>query len=89
MRPAVNRPTTAENGGLRRSLTGRQLSMIGLGGAIGTGLFLGSSLAITQAGPATVIAYVVCALVAFVIAWALAEMVSVHPDAGSFGAVAQ
>lgn len=89
MRPAVDRPSTAENGGLRRSLTGRQLSMIGLGGAIGTGLFLGSSLAITQAGPATVIAYAVCALVAFVIAWALAEMVSVHPDAGSFGAVAQ
>ncbi|WP_037064247.1 amino acid permease [Pseudonocardia acaciae] len=89
MRPAVDRPSTAENGGLRRSLTGRQLSMIGLGGAIGTGLFLGSGLAIKQAGPGTVIAYVLCALVAFVIAWALAEMVSVHPEAGSFGAVAR
>jgi len=63
--------------------------MIGLGGAIGTGLFLGSSLAISQAGPATIIAYLVCALVALVIAWALAEMVVVHPDAGAFGAVAQ
>jgi len=62
--------------------------MIGLGGAIGTGLFLGSSLAISQAGPATIIAYVVCALVALVIAWALAEMVVVHPEAGAFGAVA-
>lgn len=73
---------------LRRTLTGRQLSMIGLGGAIGTGLFLGSALAISQAGPATVVAYALCALVAFVIAWALAEMVVVHPEAGSFGAIA-
>ncbi len=62
--------------------------MIGLGGAIGTGLFLGSALAISQAGPGTIIAYGVCALVAFVVAWALAEMVVVHPEAGSFGAIA-
>ena len=75
--------------GLQRRLGSRQIAMIGLGGAIGTGLFLGSSLAISQAGPATIIAYVVCALVALVIAWALAEMVVVHPDAGAFGAVAQ
>jgi len=74
--------------GLQRRLGSRQIAMIGLGGAIGTGLFLGSSLAISQAGPATIIAYVVCALVALVIAWALAEMVVVHPDAGAFGAVA-
>ncbi|CCH31930.1 amino acid permease [Actinosynnema sp. NPDC047251] len=74
--------------GLWRALTGRQVGMIGLGGAIGTGLFLGSGLAISRAGPATIVAYAVCALVAFVIAWALAEMVVVHPRAGSFGAVA-
>lgn len=75
--------------GLKRALTGRQLSMMGLGGAIGTGLFLGSSLAISAAGPATVIAYVVCALIALVIGWALAEMTSVHPAAGSFGSIAR
>lgn len=74
--------------GLKRSLTGRQIAMIGLGGAIGTGLFLGSSLAISQAGPATIVAYVVCALVALVIAWALAEMAVVHPKAGAFGSIA-
>ncbi|WP_433274666.1 amino acid permease [Actinosynnema sp. CS-041913] len=62
--------------------------MIGLGGAIGTGLFLGLALAISYAGPATILAYAICALVAFVIAWALAEMVVVHPEAGSFGAIA-
>ncbi|TDD46379.1 amino acid permease [Nonomuraea terrae] len=62
--------------------------MIGLGGAIGTGLFLGSSLAISQAGPATILAYVICAGVALVIGWSLAEMVVVHPEAGAFGAIA-
>ncbi|GAA5161283.1 amino acid permease [Pseudonocardia eucalypti] len=89
MHPAGDRPSTTQETGLRRALTGRQLSMIGLGGAIGTGLFLGSGLAISHAGPATVLAYAACALVAFVLAWALAEMVTVHPEAGSFGAVAQ
>jgi L-asparagine transporter-like permease len=74
---------------LHRSLTGRQLSMIGLGGAIGTGLFLGSSLAISSAGPATIIAYATCALIALVIGWALAEMAVVHPAAGSFGTIAR
>jgi L-asparagine transporter-like permease len=74
---------------LHRSLTGRQLSMIGLAGAIGTGLFLGSSLAISSAGPATIVAYVACALIALVIGWALAEMSVVHPAAGSFGTIAR
>lgn len=73
---------------LHRRLSRRQLTMIGLGGAIGTGLFLGSSLAISQAGPATILAYMIVALVALVIAWALAEMVTVHPTAGAFGTVA-
>ena len=73
---------------LHRRLTSRQLAMIGIGGAIGTGLFLGSTLAISNAGPAAIIAYIVCGLVALVISWALAEMVVQHPDAGAFGSIA-
>lgn len=74
---------------LKRELGSRQMMMIGVGGAIGTGLFLGSSLAISHAGPSVILAYAACSLVALVIAWALAEMVVVHPDAGGFGAIAR
>lgn len=81
-------PDTTPNTTLRRDLTSRQLTMIGIGGAIGTGLFLGSTFAISQAGPAVIIAYTLCGLVALVIAWALAEMVVVHPTAGAFGTIA-
>ena len=78
----------APQGELSRQLQSRQLAMIGIGGAIGTGLFLGSTLAISNAGPATIVAYILCGLVALVIAWALAEMVVVHPEAGAFGSIA-
>ncbi|MBW4718413.1 amino acid permease [Saccharothrix sp. SC076] len=61
--------------------------MISLGGALGTGLFLGSGLAISMAGPAVVVAYLVGALAAVVVVYAVAEMVAVHPEAGGFGAV--
>jgi L-asparagine transporter-like permease len=84
----VNVSTPPESAGLRRELTTRQLTMIGIGGAIGTGLFLGSTFAVSQAGPGVVVAYTLCGLVALVIAWALAEMVVVHPTAGAFGSIA-
>ncbi len=63
--------------------------MIAIGGAIGTGLFLGSGLAISIAGPAVIIAYAVAAFAALTLAYALAEMIVVHPEAGGFGAVIQ
>jgi len=76
-------------GGLRRDLSSRQVGMIALGGAVGTGLFLGSGLAISSAGPAVLIAYAAGALVALALAYALAEMIVVHPESGGFGALAQ
>lgn len=80
--------TTADPTGLRRDLSSRQVGMIAIGGAIGTGLFLGSGLAISIAGPAVVIAYVLAACVALALAYALAEMMVVHPEVGGFGFVA-
>lgn len=63
--------------------------MIALGGAIGTGLFLGSGLAAQLAGPGVIFSYILAAFIALVIALALAEMAVVHPVAGSFGIYAE
>src|SRR5580700_10489229 len=76
-------------GGLRRTLTARQLSMIAIGGAIGTGLFLGSGFAISLAGPAVLVSYAVGALIALLLMGCLAEMTVAHPTTGSFGAYAE
>nr|WP_253282155.1 amino acid permease [Arcanobacterium phocae] len=73
---------------LKRGLTSAQVSMIGLSGALGTGLFLGSGSVIGYGGPSTVIAYLAAGLLALSVVWALAEMVSVHPVPGGHGAVA-
>lgn len=73
---------------LSRRLTSKQVSMIGLSGALGTGLFLGSGSTIALGGPATVISYGLAGLLALSVVWALAEMVTVHPVPGGHGAVA-
>jgi L-asparagine transporter-like permease len=65
--------------GLRRTLTARRMTMIALGGAIGTGLFLGSGFAISLAGPAVLISFAVGALIALLLMGCLAEMTVAHP----------
>jgi AAT family amino acid transporter len=78
-----------EAGELRRRLTQRQLSMLAIGGAIGVGLFLGSSVTIRLAGPGVIVSYLLGAVVALIVAYSLVEMAVVHPVAGSFGVYAQ
>ncbi|TWP37947.1 amino acid permease [Leekyejoonella antrihumi] len=75
--------------GLSRQLSARQLSMIALGGAIGTGLFLGSKTAIGEAGPSVIISYVIGGFIALLLMGALAEMTVAHSTTGSFGAYAE
>ena len=75
--------------GLRQSLGRGQVVMIGLGGAIGTGLFAGSSLAIGYAGPAVLISYAIAGFAALVMVFSLSEMAVAHPAAGSFGVYAE
>jgi AAT family amino acid transporter len=75
--------------GLKRELSKTQIVMIGLGGAIGTGLFMGSGLAIGYAGPAVILSYAIAAFVAVVMVFSLSEMAVVHPTAGSFGTYAE
>jgi AAT family amino acid transporter len=75
--------------GLHRGLSTGQLSMIAIGGAIGTGLFLGSGSAIHLAGPAVLVSYAIGALIALLLMGCLAEMTATHPTSGSFGAWAE
>ncbi|MFZ6648059.1 amino acid permease [Undibacterium sp. TJN25] len=79
----------AREQGLHRSLSSRQMSMIAIGGAIGTGLFLGSGFAISFAGPSVLISYAIGALIALLLMGCLAEMTVAHPTSGSFGAYAE
>lgn len=74
--------------GLKRSLTHGQMTMIVLGSALGTGLFLGSSGAIALAGPAVILSYAIGSLVAAIIAASTGEMAVRYPVRGGFGSIA-
>lgn len=69
---------------LKRSLSSRKIQMIALGGAIGVGLFLGSSSSIKWTGPSVVLDYAIAGAVMYMIMRALDEMLYVHPVTGSF-----
>lgn len=73
---------------LARQLSAAQQAMMALGGAIGTGLFLASGLAVNVAGPAVILSYVIVAAVSLLLGTALTEMAVAHPTAGAFGVYA-
>ena len=79
----------ARERGLSHSLSARRMTMIAIGGAIGTGLFLGSGFAIGIAGPAVLVSYAIGALISLLLMGCLAEMTVAHPTSGSFGAYAE
>ncbi|GHG48216.1 MULTISPECIES: amino acid permease [Amycolatopsis] len=78
--------TTADAGdaGYRKALKPRHVNMIAIGGAIGTGLFLGAGGRLAQAGPALAIVYGVCGLFAFFVVRALGELILYRPSSGAF-----
>lgn len=71
-------------GTLHRGLKNRHIQLIALGGAIGTGLFLGIAQTIKLAGPSVLLGYALAGIVAFFIMRQLGEMVVDEPVAGSF-----
>lgn len=73
-----------EDHGYRRSLKPRQLRMIAIGGAIGSGLFLGTGKWLHHAGPGLFLVYTICAVMAFFVLRALGELVVYRPSSGSF-----
>jgi L-asparagine transporter-like permease len=75
--------------GLKRALKTNQLSMIAMGCAIGTGLFLGSGLAISTAGPGVLVSYGVGAIIVLLLMGCLSEMTVAHPTTGAFGTIAE
>lgn len=76
--------TIQEPPSLRKSLKNRHIQLIALGGAIGTGLFYGSSESISLAGPAILLAYLIGGIAIFMIVRALSEMSVEDPKAGAF-----
>lgn len=64
--------------GLQRRLSAAQMSMIAIGGAIGTGLFMGSAFAIGFAGPSVLLSYAIGALITLLLMGCLAEMTVAH-----------
>ncbi len=70
---------------LSRKLQSRHMSMIALGGCIGTGLFLAVGSAVADAGPGgTVFAYVIIAIMVYFLMTSLGEMAAYSPTTGTF-----
>lgn len=73
-----------EDAGYHKTLKPRQIQMIAIGGAIGTGLFMGAGGRLHGSGPALILVYAVCGFFAFLILRALGELVLHRPSSGSF-----
>ncbi len=76
---------TGQAHGLKRNLRARHLTMIAIGGSIGTGLFVASGATVAQAGPGgALLAYAVIGLMVYFLMTSLAEMAAYMPVSGSF-----
>lgn len=74
---------------LKRGLKSRHITMISLGGTIGTGLFLASGSAVATAGPGgTLLAYVLIGIMVYFLMTSLGEMAAFMPTSGSFSTYA-
>ncbi|MEX2969075.1 amino acid permease [Streptomyces sp. C184] len=76
--------TATPDEGYRRGLSARQIQMMAIGGAIGTGLFYGSSTGIATIGPSLIACYAAAGIVIFFIMRALGELLTYRPTSGSF-----
>jgi AAT family amino acid transporter len=88
MTPTPQPPAVRNEQVLARQLSATQQTAMALGGAIGTGLFLASGLAVNVAGPAIILSYAIVAGISLLLGRALAEMAVAHPTAGAFGVYA-
>ncbi|KAL7758398.1 hypothetical protein ACKLNR_012925 [Fusarium oxysporum f. sp. zingiberi] len=83
--PDVRGLETSEDTALKRGLEARHITMIAIGGAIGTGLIIGTGKALAQAGPGSVfISYTLIGFVVFLVMSALGEMAAWLPMSAGF-----
>jgi len=73
-----------ETGGLRRTLQRRHMQMIALGGVIGAGLFVGSGVVVSSAGPAAVLSFAITGILVVLVMRMLGEMAVAYPAVGGF-----
>jgi L-asparagine permease len=79
-----NSALSHEDEGYHKGLKPRQIQMIAIGGAIGTGLFMGAGSRLHNAGPGLFLVYAFCGVFVFFILRALGELVLHRPSSGSF-----
>ena len=83
---ASTQDETSQDDALQRGLSARHLTMISIGGAIGTGLFVASGKTIHDSGPGgALVAYGLIGVMVFLLMQSLGEMAAYIPVAGSFG----
>ncbi|MFI2782887.1 amino acid permease [Streptomyces sp. ALB3] len=85
--PPTHSPVPSEP--LAHGLKQRHLTMLGLGGVIGAGLFVGSGAGIAVAGPAVVVSYLIAGALATLVMRMLGEMSAAMPASGSFSVHAE
>lgn len=84
VRRGVQSSMESEDADYHKDLKPRQVRMIAIGGAIGTGLFLGAGGRLASCGPGLFVVYGVCGVFVFFVLRALGELVLHRPSSGSF-----
>ncbi|GAA2713221.1 MULTISPECIES: amino acid permease [Streptomyces] len=87
--PPVAEPLAGEREPLAGGLKQRHLTMLGLGGVIGAGLFVGSGAGIAVAGPGIIISYLLAGALAMLVMRMLGELSAAMPASGSFSVHAE
>ncbi|MFF0554558.1 amino acid permease [Streptomyces sp. NPDC004266] len=85
----MHAPLTPEPEPLSHGLKQRHLTMLGLGGVIGAGLFVGSGAGIAVAGPGIVVSYLIAGALAMLVMRMLGEMSAAMPASGAFSVHAE
>jgi GABA permease len=81
---AERRGGAGQEGHLQPGLKRRHMTMIAIGGVIGAGLFVGTGPILNQAGPATILTYLITGCILILIMRMLGEMAVAQPSVGSF-----